>query len=46
MRRAYPTDLSDAEWNNIQPHMPASKGYESGVTMEPRRSREENATCW
>jgi putative transposase len=27
MRKPYPTDLSDAEWNYIQPHMPAPKGY-------------------
>src|SRR3712207_398512 len=27
MRKAYPTDLSDAEWNYIEPHMPAPKGY-------------------
>ena len=27
MRRPYPTDLSDAEWNYIEPHMPAPKGH-------------------
>jgi putative transposase len=27
MRKPYPTDLSDAEWNYIEPHMPAPKGY-------------------
>jgi putative transposase len=27
MRKPYPTDLSDVEWNYIQPHMPAPKGY-------------------
>jgi putative transposase len=27
MRKPYPTDLSDAEWNRIEPHMPASKGH-------------------
>jgi len=27
MRRPYPTDLSDAEWNHIEPHMPAPKGH-------------------
>src|SRR5215210_6289520 len=26
MRIPYPTDLSDAEWNHIEPHMPAPKG--------------------
>ena len=27
MRKPYPTDLSDAQWNYIEPHMPASKGH-------------------
>src|SRR5215212_3557006 len=27
MRRPYPTDLSDAEWNYIEPYMPAPKGH-------------------
>jgi putative transposase len=27
MRKRYPTDLSDAEWNHIEPHLPAPKGY-------------------
>jgi putative transposase len=27
MRKRYPTDLSDAEWNYIEPHLPAPKGY-------------------
>src|SRR5215211_2625305 len=27
MRRTYPTDLSDAEWNYVEPHMPAPKGH-------------------
>jgi len=26
MRRHYPTDLSDAEWNYIEPHLPAANG--------------------
>jgi transposase len=26
MRKPYPTDLSDAEWNYIEPHLPAPKG--------------------
>src|SRR5215217_1924243 len=26
MRKTYPTDLSDAEWNYIEPHLPAPKG--------------------
>jgi transposase len=27
MREPYPTDLSDAEWNYIQPHMPAPEAF-------------------
>src|SRR5215212_2989666 len=27
MRKTYPTDRSDAEWNYIEPHMPAPKGF-------------------
>jgi putative transposase len=27
MRRPYPTDLSDAEWNYIEPHMPSPSGH-------------------
>src|ERR671921_602298 len=27
MRKTYPTDLSDAEWNFIKPHLPAPKGH-------------------
>ena len=27
MRKPYPTDLSDAEWKYIQPHLPAPKGH-------------------
>ena len=27
MRKPYPTDLSDIEWNYIEPHMPAPRGY-------------------
>ena len=26
MRKPYPTDLSDAEWNYIEPHLPAPIG--------------------
>ena len=26
MRRPYPTDLSDAEWSYIEPHLPVPKG--------------------
>jgi putative transposase len=26
MRKPYPTDLSDAEWNYIEPHLPPPKG--------------------
>jgi hypothetical protein len=27
MRKPYTTDLSDAEWNHIEPHMPAPNGH-------------------
>ena len=27
MRKPYPTDLSDAEWSYIEPHMPAPEGH-------------------
>src|SRR3712207_3734198 len=27
MRKPYPTDLSDAEWHYIEPHMPTPKGH-------------------
>jgi putative transposase len=27
MRRPYPTDLPDAEWNYIEPHMPRPNGH-------------------
>jgi putative transposase len=27
MRKPYPTDLSDAEWNYIEPHMPPPSGH-------------------
>src|SRR3954465_1098362 len=27
MRKPYPTDLSDAEWNYLEPHMPAPNGH-------------------
>jgi transposase len=27
MRKPYPTDLSDAEWSHIEPHLPAPKGH-------------------
>jgi putative transposase len=27
MRKPYPTDLSDAEWNYIQPHLPSPKRH-------------------
>ena len=27
MRKPYPTDLSDAEWSSIKPHLPAPKGH-------------------
>src|ERR687898_644087 len=27
MRKPYPTDLSDAEWNYIEPHLPPPSGH-------------------
>jgi transposase len=36
MRRPYPTDLSDAEWNYIEPHLPASKGHGRPRIHSPR----------
>ena len=27
MRKPYPTDISDAEWNYIEPHLPSPKGH-------------------
>jgi putative transposase len=27
MRKPYTTDLSDAEWNHIEPHLPAANGF-------------------
>ena len=36
MRRHYPTDLSDAEWNYIEPHMPAPKEHGRPRLHSPR----------
>jgi putative transposase len=36
MRKPYPTDLSDAEWNYIEPHMPAPKGHGRPRIHSPR----------
>jgi putative transposase len=36
MRKPYPTDLSDDEWNYIEPHVPASKGYGRPRVHSPR----------
>jgi putative transposase len=36
MRRPYPTDLSDAEWNYIEPHLPASKEHGRPRIHSPR----------
>jgi putative transposase len=36
MRRPYPTDLSDAEWNYIEPHMPAPKEHGRPRIHSPR----------
>jgi putative transposase len=36
MRKPYPTDLSDAEWNYIEPHMPAPKEHGRPRIHSPR----------
>src|SRR5215211_2277716 len=36
MRKPYPTDLSDAEWKYIEPHMPAPKGHGRPRAHSPR----------
>src|ERR671912_2366408 len=36
MRKPYPTDLSDAEWSYIEPHLPAPKGHGRPRTHSPR----------
>ena len=36
MRKRYPTDLSDAEWNYIEPHLPAPIGFGRPRTQDLR----------
>jgi putative transposase len=36
MRKPYPTDLSDAEWNYIEPHMPPAKEHGRPRIHSPR----------
>ena len=36
MRKPYPTDLSDDEWNYIEPHMPAPQGHGRPRIHSPR----------
>ena len=36
MRKRYPTDLSDAEWNYIEPHFPAPEGFGNPRTHDLR----------
>src|ERR687893_561090 len=36
MRKPYPTDLSDAEWRYIEPHLPAPTGHGRPRTHSPR----------
>ena len=36
MRKPYPTDLSDEEWNYIEPHIPTPKGYGRSRVHSPR----------
>ena len=49
MRKTYPTDLSDAEWNYIEPHLPAPKGLGRPRTHDLRetfvRSQTPSSTC-
>jgi transposase len=37
MKKPYPTDLSDAEWNYIEPHLPAPKGCGRPSTHDLRK---------
>ena len=36
MRRAYQSDLSDAEWSYLKPHLPAPKAYGRPRIHSPR----------
>src|SRR5215217_1917809 len=36
MRKPYPMDLSDAEWNYVEPHLPAPTGHGRPRTHSPR----------
>ena len=36
MRKPYPTDLSDAEWNYVEPHLPFPTGHGRPRTHSPR----------
>ena len=36
MRKPYPTDLSDAEWTYIEPHLPVPKGHGRPRIHSPR----------
>ena len=36
MRKHYPTDISDAQWDYMKPHLPAPKGLERPRTHDLR----------
>jgi putative transposase len=37
MRKPYPTDLSDAEWNYLEPHLPIPTGHGRPRTHDLRQ---------
>jgi hypothetical protein len=41
MRKPYPTDVSDAEWNYIEPHMPAPNGQKYEDWLKSKGSEED-----
>lgn len=41
-RKAYPSDLSDAEWEVIQPLLPSPKGFGHPRTVDLREIRERH----
>ena len=45
MRRPYPTDLSDAEWNHIEPHLPAPNGCGRPRAHSLREILTRSSTC-
>ena len=43
MRKPYPTDLSNAEWTYIEPHLPAPKGLGRPRTHDLREILQRRA---